>query len=273
MTPAIAQPRTDTPLGAPRSRWRVYAVEAALLGLFMLSACSFAALLEHPASPVCRAVPSPFVRRALMGLAMGGTAVALIYSAWGRRSGTHMNPAVTLCFLRLGRIGRGDAACYVLAQFAGAAAGVAVASAALGMAVGHPAVNYVATVPGASGLWPAWAGEFASAFILMFTVLAANKAPRLMRFTGLFAGALVALYITFEAPLSGMSMNPARTLGSAVSARLWQHLWIYFTAPVLGMLAAVELHRRLSPHPQRLCGKYTHSRKVPCVTRCDCHAA
>jgi aquaporin Z len=165
-----------------------------------------------------------------------------------------------------------DALFYALAQFAGAAAGVAGASAVLGMAVGHPAVNYVATVPGSFGVLPAWAGEFAIAFILMSTVLAVNKVPRLMRLTGVFAGALVALYITFEEPLSGMSMNPARTLGSAVSARLWQHLWIYFSAPVLGMLAAVELHRRLSPQPQRLCGKYTHSRKVPCAIPCDCDA-
>ena len=86
----------------------------------MLSACLFTVLLFHPASPVRALVPSPFVRRLLMGLAMGGTAVGLNYSAWGKQSGAHYNPAVTLTFARLGRIAPRDAAAYVAAQFAGA---------------------------------------------------------------------------------------------------------------------------------------------------------
>jgi aquaporin Z len=97
-------------------------MEAALLGGFMVSACGFTVLLFHPASPAVQAIPSEFVRRWLTGLAMGATAIALIYSPWGRRSGAHFNPAVTLTFLRLGNVAPRDAAGYVLAQFVGGVA-------------------------------------------------------------------------------------------------------------------------------------------------------
>src|SRR5207237_5064215 len=82
------------------------------LGAFLFSACFFAVLLEHPASPVRAAIPSALERRALMGLAMGLTAILLIYSPPGKRSGAHLNPSVTLAFLRLGRLPLWDAALY-----------------------------------------------------------------------------------------------------------------------------------------------------------------
>ena len=108
------------------------------------------------------------------------------------------------------------------------------------------------------------------ALVMMTTVLSVNRFPRLAPYTGLFAAALVALYITFEAPLSGMSLNPARTLASALSARMWTSRWVYFTAPPLGMLAAVEVQHRLSRRPHRLCGKWSHAAEDPSVFECDC---
>jgi glycerol uptake facilitator-like aquaporin len=105
--------------GALRGHWPEYLMEAAGLGLFMLSACAFTVLLYHPVSPVERAVESQVMRRVLMGLAMALTAVAIIYSPWGRRSGAHLNPAVTLTFWRLGKVAGWDAAFYIIAQFVG----------------------------------------------------------------------------------------------------------------------------------------------------------
>ena len=96
-----------------------YLIEAACLGLFMVSACSFTVLLEHPASAIRRLLPSAFVRRLLAGIAMGVTAVTLIYSPWGKQSGAHLNPSVTLTFFRLGKIEPWDACFYVVAQFIG----------------------------------------------------------------------------------------------------------------------------------------------------------
>lgn len=249
--------------------WRAeYAIEAGGLAVFMLSACAFGTWLGHPDSPAVRLVPAPLLRRALMGLAMGATAVALIYSPWGRRSGAHFNPATTLTFWRLGRVRTGDAVAYALAQTAGGLAGVAVARAVFGAALAHPSVRYVATAPGAAGGGVAFAAEVAMTFILMTVVLHAANTARLTRFTGLAAGALVAAYIAIEAPLSGMSLNPARSLASAIPGRALDALWIYTAAPPLGMLLAAEVHLRRRGVGAVYCAKLQHGPSGACIFRC-----
>lgn len=257
-------PRART-LEALRTNWREYLIEAGALGFFMLAACAVGVLLEHPESPVPSAIANSDARRALGGVAMGLTAIAIVYSPWGRRSGAHINPAFTLTFLRLGKVTRHDALFYVAAQFAGAVAGVQLARAAAGALVGHPKVFYAATVPGPAGSLVAFAAEAAITFVLMLVVLSFTNAERLAPFTGLAVGALVAIYITVEAPLSGMSMNPARTFGSTVAAGRWSELWIYFTAPPLGMLAAAETYRRVAGADRIFCAKHIHDRKVRCL--------
>ncbi|HEX2452028.1 MAG TPA: aquaporin [Gemmatimonadales bacterium] len=256
-----AQPHA--PARVTAGHWPEYLIEAALLGLFMISACAFTVLLDHPGSPANRAIPDPFLRRFLIGLAMGATAVALIYSPWGRRSGAHFNPASTLTFLRLGRIAPRDAAWYMGAQFLGGLGGVLAAAAVLGPALAHEKVHFAATRPGPSGIGPAWAAELAITFLLMAVVLRVSSHPRYGRLTGLCVGALVATYITLEAPLSGMSMNPARTFASAAAAGDWTALWIYFTAPPLGMLAAAELHLR--SRGRLFCAKLDHDPAQRCI--------
>src|SRR5438067_95406 len=146
-------------------------MEAAALGLFMVSACFFGVLLGHPGSAVHQAIPFPLARQILGGIAMGLTAVALISSPWGRRSGAHMNPALTLTFLSLGKIAPWDAVFYISAQFAGGLMGVLLSAGLLGPRIGHPSVNYVATVPGPRGEWMAFAAEFAISFLLVTIVL------------------------------------------------------------------------------------------------------
>ena len=247
-----------------RSHWPEYGIEAALLGLFMISACGFTVLLEHPGSPVYQAIPSGFVRRLLTGLAMGVTAIGLIYSPWGQRSGAHFNPAVTLTFFRLGKVAPRDAAAYALAQFAGGALGVMLSGAALGPLLAHDGVRYAVTVPGSYGVGAAWAAELAITFGLMAVILVVSNSRR-ARCTGLFAGALVATYITFEGPISGMSMNPARTLASALAAHDWTALWVYFTAPPLGMLAAAEVYLRTRGRQAVFCAKIHHDNDKPCL--------
>jgi glycerol uptake facilitator-like aquaporin len=192
---------------ALREHWPEYLMEAAELGMFMISACIFATLLEHPGSPIPEVLPHPNARRPL-GVAMGLTAVGIIYSPWGQQSGGHLNPAVTLTFLRAGKVKPWDAVFYIGAQFVGAIAGV-----------------------------------------------------------------LVATYITLEAPISGMSMNPARTFGSALVARTWTSLWIYFTAPPLGMLLAVEVYRWRKGAQGVICAKLHHHNVRRCIFRCGYQAA
>jgi aquaporin Z len=248
---------------ALKKHWPEYLMEAAGLGLFMVSASVFTILLYHPASPALRVLPEEFPRRGLMGLAMGLTAIGIIYSPWGKQSGAHLNPAVTLTFFRLGKVAPWDAVFYVIAQFAGGVAGVALVAAVAGKLLAHPSVNYVATLPGSGGTGAALLGEVIIAFILMSVVLLVSNTPKLGRYTGLFAGACVAAFITFEAPISGMSMNPARTFGSAVLPQLWDSLWIYFLAPPLGMLAAAAVYLRLK-HAVG-CAKLHHQNKLRCI--------
>ena len=253
---------------ALREHWPEYLAEAAGLGAFMLSASCFAALLFHPASPIATLGLPPLALRALMGLAMGGTAVALIYSPPGRRSGAHLNPAVTLTFWRLGKVRGDDAILYVVAQCLGGAAGMMIAAVAMPRLLSHPTVAYVVTVPGEAGVAAAWVAELVISIGLMTAVLAVSSRPRLEAFTGLLAGALVAIYITLEAPISGMSMNPARTLASALPASTWTGFWIYLTAPPLGMLVAAEFHRRRGA-PAPPCAKLRHDRAGRCIFRCS----
>jgi len=253
---------------ALKRHWPEYLMEAAELGLFMISASVFTALIEHPASPARQMIGDPLLRRVLIGVAMGLTAISLVYSPWGKQSGAHLNPSMTLTFLRLGKIAAPDALFYMLAQFVGGAAGVWLAAAALGRLIADPAVNYVVTVPGPFGPGVAFLGEFVIAFILMSVVLTVSNTDRLAHFTGLFAGALVATYISLEAPYSGMSMNPARTFASAVPAQIWTALWIYFTAPPLGMLLAAELYLRQHGVHQVFCAKLHHHNDKRCIFRC-----
>jgi aquaporin Z len=249
--------------------WPEYLMEAAGLGLFMISACLFAAVLEHPDSPVRQTLADPLLRRALMGAAMGLTAILIIYSPWGQQSGAHINPAVTLSFWHLGKIEPWDAFFYVLAQFAGALAGVALIAAVLGTVLADPHVNFVVTLPGPWGVASAFAVETLISFGLFTVVLLAGNHPKLARYTGLFAGGLVALYITFTAPFSGMSMNPARSLGSAVIAGQLHFLWLYFTAPPLGMLLAAEVFHRVRGRDAVGCCKLHHENDKRCIFRCN----
>jgi aquaporin Z len=253
---------------AIKQHWPEYLIEAAGLCVFMISACTFSVILFHPTSPVVSSVSTPLVRRLLMGVAMGSTFIALVYSPFGKRSGAHINPAATLTFFRLGKIATADAISYVTAQFAGGLSGVLIATALLGSLLAHPAVNYAATVPGSSGVVVAFIAEVAITFILMTTVLTVSNNMRMARWTGLFVGFLVATYISFESPISGMSMNPARTLASAIPAQAFRFLWIYFTAPPLGMLIAAELRLRTRGLDSVICAKLHHQSKEHCIFNC-----
>jgi aquaporin Z len=253
-------------LEALKNHWQEYLMEAWGLGAFMVSACAFGVLFFHPASPFTGL--NFAVRNVLMGVVMGATAIVIFLSPWGRRSGAHINPSVTLTFWRLGKIKLWDALFYVLAQFAGASLGVLLSRLVLGKLLADGAVNFVVTVPGNEGVGAAFFAEVIISFFMMMMVLVCSNAARLARFTPFFAGILVAVFISTEAPFSGMSMNPARSFGSAVVAGRWNSIWIYFIAPPLAMLAAAEVYVRVKGLREVFCAKFYHYGTTRCIFNC-----
>jgi aquaporin Z len=259
--------------GSLRFHWPEYLMEAGELALYVFVTCALATLLQHPASPVGHLIENGFFRRTLMGLGMGATVVAIITSPWGKQSGAHFNPGVTLTFYRLGKMDFSDAAFYVTAQFLGAVSGVAIVTLVLLGTPSQAAVHYGVTTPGAYGSTIAFVAEMTISLILMSTVLFVSNSENIARYTPYFAGALVATYWTFESPLSGMSTNPARTFGSAFYAGYWHALWIYFTAPPLGMLAAAEIFLRVRGGVGPRCAKLHHSNNKRCIFHCGYRGA
>ena len=133
----------------------------------------------------------------------------------------------------------------------------------------YPKVNYVVTVPGPQGILVALLAEVGISFLLMLTVLTVSNLPRVKTWLGVIMGVLVTLYITFESPLSGMSMNPARTFASALPAHVWTAGWVYFLVPPLAMLLAAEAYGLW--RPTTACAKMRHDGGVRCIF-CDYQA-
>jgi aquaporin Z len=237
-----------------------YGMEAAGLGaIVFVSAVATAIVVERLGGL------GPLTDRAIEASCISLTVLAMTYSPWGRRSGAHYNPAVTLTFLALRRINLADALCYIAAQCAGAFAGIAAAALIAGAALRYPPVTWIVTLPGPAGAAAAFAGEFAAALLLMSSVLAVGGIPSLVRLNGLFAAILVFIFICVEAPLSGFSMNPARSLASALPAGQWHDYWIYVLAPPAGMLGAAALNRALPWMPSSRCAKVQPGRRQRCI--------
>lgn len=266
---ALQAPVKRTAAEAFAADWRLYIYEGLELAIFMLSACVFTVVLFYPGYAAVQHIPSPALRRSLMGVAMGMTAVLIIHSPMGKRSGAHFNPAITLTYLRLRKIAWWDAVFYVVFQFSGGVFGVWVSALVLGKQLADPGVEFAVTVPGKYGVSGAFAAELFMAALLMAVVLWTSNRPRIAPYTSYCVGMLIGLYILFFAPVSGFSINPARTVGSAVFAHVWTAGWVYFTAPLLGMLASAELYLRSYGADRILCAKLHPDPRYPCPFLCQ----
>jgi aquaporin Z len=244
-----------------RGKLSLYACELAGTALLLFWGVTAVALMWGSGSPV-PAIANPALRRLITGVLFAGGATAVVYSPLGQRSGAHINPAITLAFWHLGKINARDAAAYVAAQFAGAIAGVAAAAFAWGDLV--RSVQYAATTPGQG--WQsagAFLAEAISTFVLALTIFVCVNKPRIAARTGLIAGSLVAFLVVIEAPISGTSLNPARSFAPALFVPIFRDQWIYFVAPTLGALVAAIIFRARWGE-STVCAKLYHTPKYPC---------
>ena len=237
--------------------WRHYLAEAGGLAFFMLGASVITTQLRYKEAWLHGIITAPFAQLATLGLLMSFVVAAIIYNPWGNKSGAHINPAVTLAMWRLGKIDAHDALFYIFSQFAGGVIAVQIAGLILGQGYTADGTNYVVTKPGPDGATAAFIAEWIISFVLMMVLMWALNNEKREKYAGLMIAILLGFYLTVEEPFSGMSLNPARSFASAFAAREWQHLWIYFVAPISATLVAAEIFRfvtggahNLAAHPQ-----------------------
>ncbi|MCC3417656.1 MAG: aquaporin [Microcoleus sp. PH2017_01_SCD_O_A] len=171
----------------------------------------------------------------------GAVVAAMIY-AIGHISGAHFNPAVTLGFWASGFFPKYKVLPYILAQCAGAIA----ASTLLLISLGKVG-NLGATIP-LNGNWlQSLILETVLTFILMFVILGSGLDRRAhIGFAGIAIGLTVGLEAAFMGPITGASMNPARSLGPTLIGGIWEHHWVYWVAPIWGAQLAVAVYRQIS---------------------------
>jgi aquaporin Z len=209
----------------------------------------------------------PIVKRLTAGCLIALSTVLFVYSPLGRRSGAHINPAISLAFFYLKRMERSEFLGYVAAQFLGASLGISIAALLWGSTLRTPSIRYAATTPGQLGSLAALGAEAGISFLLMTIVLWSNNAARLAPLTGIFVGIFSALSITLVAPISGSSANPARTFGSDIFSMTWQSYWVYATGPTVGMVTAAAVFRALGA--QARCAKVVHDDEPCAFARCE----
>jgi aquaporin Z len=221
--------------------WPLFLSEAVGTALLLMVGLSFVILTFGTGSPVATLLPDAGLRRAITGFLFGTTGALIALSPVGKESGAHINPVVTLAFWLMGKLRARHAVGYVLAQFAGAIAGSLplLAWGALGRSI-----DFGATLPGSGyGAGVAVLGEVVTTFALIIGLFLFVRNPHLRPFTPLLFPFLYAVMVYLEAPISGTSTNPARSLGPAVVSGNWHDWWVYWIGPLLGMLLAVFFYK------------------------------
>lgn len=225
-----------------KKNWKHYLQEALGLAIFMISACFFSALIFSEKGLWYNVLPNIFWKNIVMGIAMGLTALFIFYSPWTAPSGSQINPAVTLTFLRLDKMCRYDAMFFIIFQIIGGLLAVYIMQWVMGAVLIDSPVHSAVTVPGNPGMWWALLTEIVIAFVTMSMVLFTSSHKKWKKYTRLFAGCLVCTWVIVAGPISGFGMNPARSLASALPANIWTAFWIYLFVPFIGMLLAAEFY-------------------------------
>lgn len=201
---------------------------AEALGTFTLVFAGTGAIVINQASG--GAITHPGI-----ALTFGLVVLAMIHT-FGDVSGAHLNPAVTAAFAAAGRFPWRSVPGYLGAQMTGA-----LAASGLLRFLFPQATTLGATLPAGPPM-QSWVLELVLTAILMLTILSVSTGGKEKGITaGIAIGSVIALEALFAGPISGASMNPARSLAPALISGKLEHLWIYLTAPALGALLAIPL--------------------------------
>lgn len=210
---------------------------------------TFALVFAGAGAIVINDVTGGAVTHAGIALTFGLVVLAMIYTV-GDVSGAHLNPAVTLGFFTAGRCGMTTVLGYIGSQLLGATA----ASLLLRFLFPQNATLGI-TLPAGSVL-QSFILEVVLTFILMWVILSVSTGAKEKGITaGIAVGSVIGLEAMFAGPISGASMNPARSFGPALVSLHFEYLWIYLAAPVLGALLAVPICRLICP--EKCCGRGT----------------
>ncbi len=221
--------------------WAVYLSELVGTALLLIFGLSFVIMDFGKGSPVVNFIPDPGLRRLITGFLFGATGASIAYSRVGKISGAHINPVVTLAFRIKGKLSARDTVGYIVAQFAGAVIGSLPLLFWGGIG---KSIAFGNTTPGTGyTMIDALAGETITTICLIVGLFVFLGHMKLRNYTPLLFPFLYAVMVYFEAPISGTSTNPARSVGPAVVSGIWTGWWIYFVGPLIGMLIGLAVHR------------------------------
>ncbi|MCX7594817.1 MAG: aquaporin [Fischerella sp.] len=225
--------------------WLEYGAE--LLGTAFVIFCGLSAVVFNfgKGLPMEHLIPDRSIRLLLTGLLFAGSGSLVAISPLGKLSGAHLNPAVSLAFWFQGKMHHHDLAGYMIGQFLGAILGTGLLVLVWGDYAAS--VRNGITLPGtAYPLWFVFLAEVSMTFLLVLSIFIFVSSQRLMRWTPLMTWFLMATMVWLGAPVSGTSVNPARSFGPALVTWFWQDQWLYCIAPLLGAMMAVAAFRLLA---------------------------
>jgi aquaporin Z len=234
MTQTSSQPRP----------WPKFFAELIGTALLVLVGLSLVIFMFGDGTPMAQVIPGEALRRLVTGFLFGTTGALIALSPVGKVSGAHINPAVSLGFSLMGKLDPPIALGYIVAQLIG---GVLGSIPLLAWGQMGRSVAFGATAPGSGySTTEALLGEVITTFAMVALLAVFLAFREIRRFTPALFPPLYAVMVCLEAPVSGTSTNPARSLGPAVISGTWHSWWIYWLGPFLGMLLAIIACSRLA---------------------------
>jgi aquaporin Z len=223
--------------GPERTPWELFLSEMIGTGLLLLGGLSAVIVMFGAGSPIATLLPGTTLRMVITGFLFGSTGALIAVSPVGEVSGAHINPAVTLGFLLMGKFKPRVALGYVVAQLTGAFLGCV--PLLLWGQMGK-SIDFGASLPGPGySTWTVLVGEVATTFGLVGGLCVFLGIRELRRFTPAMIPVLYAVMVPLESAISGTSTNPARSFGPAVVSGNFAGWWIYWVGPFLGTVAAI----------------------------------